>query len=177
MGWLKSLDKKRKIILGVIGILIIISIILLIIFLLNTKKKINKIDNILNDGSVVQEVEPETATNMYTDLTKNCTGALVWNIKEGDSVNIDSNDTSACKNDNYYSKMIGYSYSDEGVTIYVNVLKNVNGKLYKLDDTYVADYNSNTLNASLENGTTYIYTFEQNKDSYKLIKVALMPVV
>lgn len=146
--------------------------------LVNSKnlEKANDGSNTTSDTTPVTEVAPEEAESMYSGLVSDCSGALVWDLKEGDSVTIDNlGSTDACKNDNYYSKMIGYSYDDKGgVTVYVNVLKKEDNKLYKIDGTYVADYSEDTLSASLEKGTTYIYTYVKSGDIFKVASVQLM---
>ena len=122
-------------------------------------------------------VEPEEAEGMYQELTQNCTGALVWNLEVGDKIAItDLSTTEACKNEDYYSKMIGYTYNDLGVVLHVNVLKRTGNSVYKLDDTYVGEYDENNIDTLLESGTTYEYTFVQKEDRYELTEVSLMPV-
>lgn len=125
-----------------------------------------------------EKVSPKQANEMYASLTKNCEGALIWGLKVGDKIEIKNlSDTSACKNDNYFSKMVAYSYNSIGVTLYVNVLKKEQDNLYKLDGTIVSKYHESTLKESLDKGTTYIYTFQKEKEKYKLVQVELMESV
>ena len=72
--------------------------------------------------------------------------------------------------------MIGYTYNDLGVVLHVNVLKRTGNSVYKLDDTYVGEYDENNIDILLESGTTYEYTFVQKEEQYELTEVSLMPV-
>ena len=126
---------------------------------------------------IENKVSADEATNMYNDITKNCTGALVFDLKEGEQVDIENiNDySSACKTNDYYSKMIGYTYDLDGnVVIHVNILKKINDKLYDLKDNEVAEFSENTVKESLNKGSTYEYIYKEENGSYRLIKVKLM---
>ena len=170
------LNKMQKKVLFVgIGILLVVTLVGgFLVFFKPIKKNLD--DSIL-DNRPIEPVSPEQAVDMYSALTKECSGALVWNLAVGEKIEIDNlADTDACHTDNYYSKMIGYTYNDVGVVLHVNVLKRISNDLYKLDDTYVGTYDESTISSSLDNGTTYEYVFEQLEDGYKLIQVNLMPV-
>lgn len=126
---------------------------------------------------IENKVSADEATNMYNDITKDCTGALVFDLKEGEQVDIENiNDyTNACKTNDYYSKMIGYTYDLDGnVVIHVNILKKINDKLYDLKDNEVAEFSENTVKESLNKGTTYEYIYKEETGSYRLIEVKLM---
>ena len=126
---------------------------------------------------IENKVSADEATNMYNDITKDCTGALVFDLKESEQVDIENiNDyTSACKTNDYYSKMIGYTYDLDGnVVIHVNILKKINDKLYDLKDNEVAEFSENTVKESLNKGSTYEYIYKEENGSYRLIKVKLM---
>lgn len=162
-------------------IIVVVSILLLIIIggavLLFHELERTPKDQIL-DNEIIQKVEPEEAQNMYNTLTAECKGALVWNLTVGEIIEIDDlSNTNACHNDNYYSKMIGYTYNDIGVVIHVNVLEKKENSLYKLDNTYVGEYNDETLDIFLDQGTTYEYVFEEQEKGYQLVSVKLMEVV
>ena len=162
-------------------IIVVVSILLLIIIggavLLFHELERTPKDQIL-DNEIIQKVEPEEAQNMYNILTAECKGALVWNLTVGEIIEIDDlSNTNACHNDNYYSKMIGYTYNDIGVVIHVNVLEKKENSLYKLDNTYVGEYNDETLDTFLDQGTTYEYVFEEQENGYQLVSVKLMEVV
>ena len=45
-----------------------------------------------------------------------------------------------------------------------------------LDDTYVGEYDENSIDTLLESGTTYEYTFVQKEEQYELAEVSLMSV-
>lgn len=147
--------------------------------LLNSKNKSKQNDkqkNQITDNKIIQDVSPNKAEEMYDELTEKCTGVLIWDLKPGDEVTIDRLDnTNACKKDDHYSKMIGYTYDkDRNVIIHVNVLKKQENNLYKLDNTFIGEFNEEKLNDLLDYGTTYKYIYQKNKENYKLSKVELM---
>ena len=77
--------------------------------------------------------------------------------------------------DNYYSKMIGYTYDLDGnVVIHVNILKKEENTLKKLNDDVVGEYSSDTINEMLNMGTTYEYIYTGNDGNYTLSDVRLM---
>lgn len=150
---------------------------ILISLLFSKSEKRNNSANNEATNVIENKVSADEATNMYNDITKNCTGALVFDLKEGEQVDIENiNDyTSACKTNDYYSKMIGYTYDLDGnVVIHVNILKKINDKLYDLKDNEVAEFSENTVKESLNKGTTYEYIYKEENGSYRLIKVKLM---
>ncbi len=169
---IKADNKKLYLLVIIIVVLIIFGGILFWIF---TSKDSEKNDPI-TDNKEIQEVDPSEAEDMYKTLIQNCSGALVWNLEIGDEIQIDNlAQASTCQNDDHYSKMIGYTYDEDGnVIIHVNVLKRVDNQLFKIDDTLVGEYNENEINTLLEQGTTYQYFYKKDGDGYKLFKVDLM---
>lgn len=165
--------EKRKMTVIIIGIIILLVVVIGGGFLLFGKK-----DNyIISDPDIPNEVSPEHALDIFNDLTKECSGAMVWNIKLGESVEIHNIEDyrNSCKTENYYSKMIGYTYDiNDNLVLHVNVLKKVNDNVYKLDDTFVGVYLEENINLLLDEGTTYIYTYHKNENAYQLFKVELM---
>lgn len=165
--------EKRKMIVIVVGIAILLVVVIGGGFLIFGKKN----DPEINNPDIPNEVSPEEAENLYGNLTKDCSGALVWDISIGDSVvieNIEDYKTS-CKTENFYSKMIGYSYDEySNVILHVNVLKKVENNVYKLDDTMIGEYVEENISELLERGTTYVYTYNKDGEIYKLSKVELM---
>lgn len=173
----KGLSKKKQAILLAILCIIIIMLGILISFLFFKpgSKENNGTDQ--SNNVVENKVSTDEATEMYNNVTKDCSGALVFDLKEGDKVDIENiNDySSACKTNDYYSKMIGYTYDKDGnVIIHVNVLKKVDNKLFDLNDNEVATFSEDTVKESLNKGTTYEYVYKEENDSYRLIEVKLM---
>lgn len=166
---------NKKIILVVLGILIMI--ILFILLMLGVLKNENKKEFESGSHDIYNKVSVDEAEQLYDDVTKDCTGALVFDLKPGENVKIDNmNDyTTACKSDNYYSKMIGYTYDLDGnVVIHVNILKKEENTLKKLNDDVVGEYSSDTINEMLNMGTTYEYIYTGNDGNYTLSDVRLM---
>lgn len=170
---------KKRIVLFSSLVIIIIASLFATTLLLNSKHKASnndKPDSLISDNKIIQDVSPNKAEEMYDELTEKCTGVLIWDLKPGNEVTIDKLDnTNACKKDDHYSKMIGYTYDkDKNVIIHVNVLKKQESKLYKLDSTFVGEFKEENLSDLLDLGTTYKYTYQKNNNNYKLTKVELM---
>ena len=172
------MNKKKFWILIGSGIAIVLVIALVVVLVVMGKNKpVDNPDEAKDNGETSQLVEPEQAQNMYKETMNTCDGVLVWDLQVGDTVPVDDMNavSDACQKDNYYSKMIGHTYDlENNVIIHVNVLKKDGSKLYKLDNTFVADYSEETLDDSLNFGTTYEYVYQNNGDTYKLIRVQLM---
>ena len=172
------MDKKKLWILigSVVAIVLVIILVVVFAFARKNQEGGNPNEPVV-DEHPTQLVEPEQAINMYEETVNTCDGVLVWDLQVGDTVSIDNMNvvSGACQKDNYYSKMIGYTYDlENNVIVHVNVLKNEDGKLYKLDNTFVADYSEETLDSSLNVGTTYEYVYQKDGENYKLIRVQLM---
>lgn len=173
----KGLSKKKQAILLAILCIIIIILAILISFLFFKPESKGNNGTDQSNNVVENKVSTDEATEMYNNVTKDCSGALVFDLKEGDKVDIENiNDySSACKTNDYYSKMIGYTYDKDGnVIIHVNVLKKVDNKLFDLNDNEVATFSEDTVKESLNKGTTYEYVYKEENDSYRLIEVKLM---
>ena len=164
----KGLSKKKQAILLAILCIIIIMLGILISFLFFKPESKGNNGTDQSNNVVENKVSTDEATEMYNNVTKDCSGALVFDLKEGDKVDIENiND--------YYSKMIGYTYDKDGhVIIHVNVLKKVDNKLFDLNDNEVAPFSEDTVKESLNKGTTYEYVYKEEIDSYRLIEVKLM---
>jgi hypothetical protein len=167
--------EKKKVTVYVVGIILIVIVIIGGGILLFKPKSDETIDNVGSTGTL-PHVEPEEAENMYSEIANVCTGAMVWNLELGQTVEINNlaDNTDACKTDNYYSKMLGYYDIEDGVVIHVNVLKRVDDNMYKLNDTLVGAYDDDKLDALLDAGTTYSYTYKKDGEDYKLVQVELM---
>ncbi len=176
---MKKLNPKQKILIGTILGILVIGIICTCVFLGKKEPQEKDNNNDMNDSQIVQDVSPDEATGMYDTLTEKCTGALVWNLELGQTIEIDNlENTNACQNDNHYSKMIGYTYDEQNnVVIHVNILKKVENSLYKLDNTLVGEFKEEELNNLLDQGTTYVYTYKKVGENYKLENVKLMDPV
>ncbi len=169
-------NKMKIMIVIVLGIALVVGGCILCFLPKNTSQN----EPVINDNKPVEEieeVEPSKAREMYEETISSCSGALVWDLKVGDIIQIKDKPKNVCKNENYYSKMVGYTYDTYGnVIIHVNVLKKVGTELRKLDDTFVDQYNEDELDLILNHGTTYEYVYQKDGEAYKLIEVHLMPL-
>lgn len=168
---MKHIKKKQWIIMGAVIILLIGLTIGGVFYFQKTEE-----EPISEKKEENQMVSPDEAITMYENFTKECDGVYTWNLKEGDTLTIKNiEDQGICQKENYYSKMIGYTYDlEDNVIIHANVLKKKENKLYKLNDIYVNEYDENNINNLLDQGTTYAYTYKKNGDQYILTKVEIM---
>lgn len=165
--------EKRKMIVIIVGIFLLLVVIIGGGFLVFSKK--DKPD--VNEPDISNEVSPDQALEIFGNLTKDCSGAMVWDIKLGESVEIENIEDyqNSCKTDNYYSKMVGYTYDEnDSLILHVNVIKKVENNVYRLDDTLIGEYLEENIDVLLDEGTTYIYTYKKVNDSYQLTKVELL---
>ena len=131
------------------------------------------LDEMIVDSVIPQNVQPSEIAQVYDSVTNSCEGAYLWNLSS-DEIFFDSN-MGYCQNEGYYSKLYGYTYDEEErVVLHVKVLKRVNHQLYRLNDTFVADYNEETLNDLLDEGTTYEYVVKKNRDQFEFAQVRFM---
>lgn len=75
------------------------------------------------------------------------------------------------KNEKYVSKLYGYT-SDENKNITMVVKEGYidNNKVYDLEGKYLGEYDKDTLNSLLDNGTIKTYDYTNDNDKYTLNK-------
>ena len=166
--------KEKKITVLVVGIFLVVVVIVggaILLFSPDQEKNPNDSDPNRQNNN---QISVDQAEQIYEDLTKDWTGPLTWKLSIGDKVPMENLEdyTTACKTENYYSKMIGYTYDASGnVILHVNVLKRTDNNVYNLEDELIGTYDETTINTLLDLGTTYAYTYQNNGDSYQLLAV------
>ena len=171
---MKKTLKEKKITVLVVGIFLVVVVIVGGAILLFSPDQEENPNTPAPTEPNSDEISVDQAEQIYEDLTKDCTGALTWNLSIGDKVPIENLEdyTTACKTENYYSKMIGYTYDASGnIILHVNVLKRTDNNVYNLEDELIGTYDDTTINTLLDLGTTYAYTYQNNGENYQLIAV------
>ena len=148
---------NRKKILIFLGSIIVLLVILFLLFLSSSKQ----------EEVVDKNIKYKDAQSIYQKLNQNCQGALVWNIKKYQSLNLTYEEARNNCQKNYVSRLYAFTSNDEEVILDVKILELDNEKLYDLDKNFVDDYNINNLNDSLEKGSMYRYSFK-NSTNYPL---------
>lgn len=169
---LKKLDKKKLVIGAIILVVIIIAIILGIVFL-GKKKDNNSNDTGLNDSNITYEM----VTDLYGEITKDCEGALVFNVEPDSSIDVTEDDFKThCQKENHYTKLFGYTDSEDGAIVDVKVAKSENNQVYSLEGTLLGDYSEDTINDLLDKSSTYRYIYVKDNEGYKLSKLESLKV-
>ena len=71
----------------------------------------------------------------------------------------------------YISKLFGYSYNEEGITVDVKFAYIKEGKAYTLDNKEIGNYEKENQNKILDSGTTKTFIYEKDKNNYYLNKI------
>lgn len=81
---------------------------------------------------------------------------------------------SACVNGSNISNLYGYSYSSDGLLVYVNVGILKDNKLYDLDNKELGSYSEDTVKDVLNKSRGYLYTYRKTNDNYYLESVEMV---
>jgi len=168
----KNLDKKQIVIGTIILVVIIIAIILGVVFF-GKKKDENVNDTGLNESNITYEM----VTDLYRKITKDCEGALVFDVAPGSSIDVTEDDfKSHCQKENHYTKLFGYTDSEDGAIVDVKVAKKENNQVYSLEGTLLGEYSDDSLSDLLDKSTTYRYIYVKDNEGYKLSKLESLKV-
>lgn len=168
----KNLSKKQ-IVIGTIILVVIIIVILLGVVFFGKKKDNNSNDTGLNDSNITFEM----VTDLYAEITKDCEGALVFDVAPGSSIDVTEDDfKSHCQKENHYTKLFGYTDSEDGAIVDVKVAKKENNQLYSLEGTLLGEYSDDALSDLLDKSTTYRYIYVKDNEGYKLSKLESLKV-
>ena len=168
---MKKMEKKKKYFLLAIIIFVIILVMGSVILTLN-KKKEDQQPNEEESGLTV-----DTANSLYSQMTDACSGAILWDVTLNTEVTASIEDyESHCQKENYSSKLFGFTEDEDGARLDIKVVKTADGKVYDLENNLLGDYTEETMDAIMDNGTTYSYFYKKNNDQYQLVKVKAFKV-
>ena len=106
-----DLNKKQIVIGAIILVVVIIAIILGVVFF-GKKKDNNSNDTGLNDSNITYEM----VTDLYGEITKDCEGALVFDVTPSSSIDVTEDDFKThCQKENHYTKLFDYTDSEDGL--------------------------------------------------------------
>ncbi len=155
---------------AIVGIVIVVVLIVICICIYAFSHKDADGDGVVeSNGITTEEVE-----SLYEILMQDCEGAITWDLSAGDAILVtDDMLHNACQNDNYYSKLFGFTDSETGAIMDVTVMKKVDDKAYKLDGTLIGDFVEEEMDELLNHGTTYRYSYTFHDGIYSLEQVEL----
>ena len=138
------------------------SLILYLIF-----SKLDK-DNKLSDNISYDEYENTAKTILKTnDIPKSINNYLY----DGYSYTLEDNkitrEKSECE-EKYVSKIYGYSNNNDTLSLYISSGYVKDGKVYNLSGVEIGDYDKDTINKILDDGTIKIYNYQNKNGSYIL---------
>jgi len=169
-----KINKKVGIILSILAVVVLTGVILGIIIISANNSKDNKNGN-SNNEEISEEVqeqileETNIAETVYNNLMNGCEGAYLLNINAGETKETSEVDKSTCNN-SYSSKLTGYNI-DEGLTLYVGVLKNDGTNVYTQDGKLLGAYSIESIDDYYNSTTTYTYRYVKNGNDYTLVSI------
>lgn len=131
----------------------------LIFMFIHKKDKINNPPIV--EESTYNPVTIEKAEFFYQDFQEHC---QKYSKEESLCLNNDSN----------FNKMIGYSYENEDYVMYLNRIQVIDNKVYDLEKKYLGEYEISQIENYLDQGTTYLVTYEKKGDNYYFSKIEQM---
>ncbi len=168
-----KINKKVGIILSILAVVVITGVIISLI-IINANKNTNNTNKNNNDEineEVQEQILEETniAETVYNNLMNGCEGAYLLNINAGETKETSEVDKSTC-NSSYSSKLTGYNI-DEGLTLYVGVLKNDGTNVYTQDGKLLGAYSIESIDDYYNSTTTYTYRYVKNGNDYTLVSI------
>ena len=168
-----KINKKVGIILSILAVVVLTGVIISLI-IINYNKNTNN-TNKNNNNEINEEVqeqileETNIAETVYNNLMNGCEGAYLLNINAGETKETSEVDKSTCNN-SYSSKLTGYNI-DEGLTLYVGVLKNDGTNVYTQDGKLLGAYSIESIDDYYNSTTTYTYRYVKNGNDYTLVSI------
>ena len=164
------MKSKGKTLLVLFLILILIGAFLFYNYQMDLKEKIEPNEQEIETVKI--DNMPEKVEKIYKELTEKCDGTFIWDSDKEEIVINKILEKEACQKENYYSKLIGYTYDkEENLILHVTVLQRKKENLYKLNEELVGKYNTETIDELLDNGSVYEYIYKKNSSKYNLWKV------
>ena len=129
-------------------------------------------DNKLSDSISYEEYENTAKTILKTDDIP----AVINNyLYDGYSYTLKDNkitrEKSECE-EKYVSKIYGYSNNNDTLSLYISSGYVKEGKVYNLNGVEIGDYDKDTINKILDDGTIKIYNYQNKNGNYILDNIS-----
>ena len=129
-------------------------------------------DNKLSDSISYNDYENTAKTILKTDdIPKKVNNYLY----DGYSYTLNDNkitrEKSECE-ERYVSKIYGYSNNNDTLSLYISSGYVKGGKVYNLSGVEIGDYDKDTINKTLDDGTIKIYNYKNENGNYILDNIS-----
>ena len=125
-------------------------------------------DNKLSDNISYEEYENTAKTILKTDDIPQTINNYLY---DGYSYTLNNDEItrekSECK-EKYVSKIYGYSNDNNTLSLYISSGYVKEGKVYNLNGDEIGDYDKDTINKTLDDGTIKIYNYKNENGNYIL---------
>ena len=129
-------------------------------------------DNKLSDSISYDDYENTAKTILKTD---NIPTVINNYLYDGYSYTLKENkitrEKSECE-EKYVSKIYGYSNNNDTLSLYISSGYVKEGKVYNLSDVEIGNYDKDTINKILDDGTIKIYNYKNKNGSYILDSIS-----
>ena len=125
-------------------------------------------DNKLSDNISYDEYENTAKTILKTDDIPTVINNYLY---DGYSYTLEENKITREKTEceeRYVSKIYGYSNNNDTLSLYISSGYVKDGKVYNLSGVEIGDYDKDTINKILDDGTIKIYNYKNENGSYIL---------
>ena len=125
-------------------------------------------DNKLSDNISYDEYENTAKTILKTDDIPTVINNYLY---DGYSYTLEENKITREKTEceeRYVSKIYGYSNNNDTLSLYISSGYVKDGKVYNLSGVEIGDYDKDTINKILDDGTIKIYNYQNKNGSYIL---------
>ena len=129
-------------------------------------------DNKLSDNISYDEYENTAKTILKTDDIPTVINNYLY---DGYSYTLEENkitrEKSECE-ERYVSKIYGYSNNNDTLSLYISSGYVKEGKVYNLSGVEIGDYDKDTINKTLDDGTIKIYNYKNENGNYILDNIS-----
>ena len=129
-------------------------------------------DNKLSDNISYDEYENIAKTTLKTDDIPQTINNYLY---DGYSYTLNNEEITREKTEceeKYVSKIYGYSNNNNTLSLYISSGYVKEGKVYNLSGIEIGDYDKDTINKTLDDGTIKIYNYKNENGSYILDNIS-----
>ena len=129
-------------------------------------------DNKLSDNISYDEYENTAKTILKTDDIPHTINNYLY---DGYSYTLEENKITREKTEceeRYVSKIYGYSNNNDTLSLYISSGYVKEGKVYNLSGVEIGDYDKDTINKTLDDGTIKIYNYKNENGNYILDNIS-----